>query len=684
MRINHNIQALTAYSKLNKNQFQTGKALEKLSSGLRINRAADDAAGLAISEKMRGQIRGLAQAERNALDGISLIQTAEGALAEVHDMLQRMRELAVQAANGTMTRSDRLTIQDEINQLRQQIDRIGNDTQFNTKKLLNGSLSENADIRSLYGNVNYSQKGFGLRDIKVDSASILPEDVYKINVVTNSKVLDMTGSTDTYATGMENFLLSPDSELADGEYKVELTAKMNFNTVEYENAVELGTDAENGTYQIEYDHKLKQFSVYTVDEKGTKTAVSGTVTSSLTSADISGAIGSGAVNREVTLTTDKGEFTFRITDFTKDAKITVDRKAPDAALDIDVSSSYLEDGYYKVVSDGTKASLYQTDKDGNIIGAAIETMEGWPNTPVTFSKSRVTFNGDPGSGAFRQGTEYTMTVKKNGVVVAAKTSIRFGDEAINFRSAQTDASGNLIISSSGAEGVGKSMGLTVDFTNSAAGYVKRGGMLPVPPGIETPYHTFKVDSMKRTSVILKDSSDKVIAHQFVDNDRKYIELGNTGISFGTGVLSNNETAENIDIRRTLENASVSFQIGTNAGEIVQLGIGDIRTKALGIDKFKLTDEASASNAIAIIDAAIEKVSDVRSKLGAYQNRMEHTVNNITQSNENLTAAESRIRDADMAREMTEFTKLNILNQSATAMLAQANQLPQGILQLLKG
>lgn len=139
MRINHNIQALNAYRNLSSTMNQTSKSLEKLSSGLRINKAADDAAGLAISEKMRSQIRGLDMAERNTLDAISLIQTAEGALNEVHSILQRMRELSVQAANGTLEDTDRGAIQDEVNQLTLEIERISGTTQFNQKNLLDGT-----------------------------------------------------------------------------------------------------------------------------------------------------------------------------------------------------------------------------------------------------------------------------------------------------------------------------------------------------------------------------------------------------------------------------------------------------------------------------------------------------------------------------------------------------------------
>ncbi|MEC0148786.1 flagellin N-terminal helical domain-containing protein, partial [Paenibacillus alginolyticus] len=152
MRINHNIPAMNTHRMMGVNQGETGKSLEKLSSGLRINRAGDDAAGLAISEKMRGQIRGLGQASRNSQDGISLIQTAEGALNETQSILQRVRELAVQSGNDTNTAQDRTNIQSEVGQLGQEIDRIATTTEFNTKKLLNGTMG--AAVNASVANVN--------------------------------------------------------------------------------------------------------------------------------------------------------------------------------------------------------------------------------------------------------------------------------------------------------------------------------------------------------------------------------------------------------------------------------------------------------------------------------------------------------------------------------------------------
>jgi flagellin len=167
MRINHNIAALNSYGRLSKNNMATEKSLEKLSSGLRINRAGDDAAGLAISEKMRAQIRGLEQATRNAQDGISLIQTAEGGLNETHSILQRMRELAVQAANDTLTPDDRGSINTEIAELKSEIERIALSTEFNTKDLLDGSFGASRSG----GTLITSESGLGsLSDISVTGA----------------------------------------------------------------------------------------------------------------------------------------------------------------------------------------------------------------------------------------------------------------------------------------------------------------------------------------------------------------------------------------------------------------------------------------------------------------------------------------------------------------------------------
>ena len=389
MRINHNIAALNTYRQLSANNTNTSKAIEKLSSGLRINRAGDDAAGLAISEKMRGQIRGLEMASKNAQDGVSLIQTAEGALSETHSILQRIRELAVQSANDTNDISDRGQLQKEVKALIDEVDRIAKNTEFNGKVLLDGSL------------------GLGL----------------------TGEILDTSNAA----------------------------------------AIEL-VDA--GTLAL-----------------GSEIAVTQTITYG------------AADDFEFT----KIEFNFKIGETTK---------------------------------------------------------------TVAFSAA------DLGGGTF----------SKEVTVGGATFSIEVADPATL------------------AGGAGE-----------AAGAAE-----PTDVGTLT----------------------------YADN-------------------------------------SLIFHIGANEGQNLKLGINDLSAEALNIGAVDISTQANADAAISTIQSAIDDVSKQRSFLGATQNRLEHTIANLGTAAENLTAAESRIRDVDMVKEIMEFTKTTILTQAAQAMLAQANQQPQGVLQLLR-
>lgn len=381
MIINHNLSALNAWRALSINTTNTQKSLEKLSSGYRINRAADDAAGLAISEKMRAQIRGLEKAQRNAQDGISLIQTAEGALNETHAILQRIRELAVQAANDTNTNKDRFELQKEVNQLVEEITRIGNNTEFNTMKLLDGSFTGVFHIGANEG----QNLTLEISDMRAEALDVVATSAVMTYEITG------TNATQVTATNLDN--------LKGGAYTVEVAA--------------------DGTVTLK-------------DEAGNT-----------------------------------------------------------------VATATLADA-------GTSVTLSITDADYLVDGTT-----------------------------------------------------------------QVD--------------------LTIDIS---------------------------------------------------DTD------------------------------------SATDEVATEAGTISI----NVLEKGKGIS---IMDQDDASSAITKIQTALDRVSSERSKLGAVQNRLEHTINNLSVASENLTAAESRIRDVDMAKEMMEFTKNNILNQAATAMLAQADQLPQTILQLLR-
>ncbi|MBO8176124.1 MAG: flagellin protein FlaA [Bacillus sp. (in: Bacteria)] len=455
MRINHNIAALNTYRQLTAGTAAAGKSMEKLSSGLRINRAGDDAAGLAISEKMRGQIRGLEMASKNAQDGISLIQTAEGALNETHSILQRMRELAVQASNDTNTAADREEIQKEIDQLVDEIDRIANTTEFNTKKLLNGSI------------------GLSVSDTSIAS-------------------------------------------------KVSMTA-----------------DTQNGTYTID-------LTGATLGTRATTTAIA---------TDASG------------LAQGTGILTVNGVDFAVDTTT----KLEDLAADITAKVDGVEAIYDNV------ANTFE-----------IRTIE--------------------------VGADQTLDV-----------------------SASAD---NLINSETWNASAVSDTGTNISGVN--------------------------VDGMGANTNVAYDGNKVIVT----GGNAKGLEF--TANQAGAGVT--------VDIT---VGGSLNFHIGANEDQTMNVSVNAMDASNLGVSSLDVTTAVGAENAITTIDDAIQTVSAERSKLGAYQNRLEHTINNLGTSAENLTAAESRIRDVDMAKEMMEFTKNNILSQAAQAMLAQSNQMPQGVLQLLR-
>ena len=415
MIIQHNISAMNAHRQLATNNSNVAKSLEKLSSGYRINKAGDDAAGLAISEKMRGQISGLKQATRNAQDGISLIQTAEGALQETHSILQRMRELAVQSANGVYDDTvDRANLNKEVKALKSEIDRIASSTEFNGKKLLDGSMTG------------------------VETSQVLATDTDAAAAVDGSAVAGTAGTNTGITVAVDTFTSAN---------KTEADAK---------NAI---ADAINTT-------------------------------------------GLG-------ITTDASS------------------KVSEATLT----------GYTVAIA-ADQASATLTDAKG-----------------------------------------YSVKVDFAGTGVASKT----------------DAS------------------VKAGTVTDAEAEIKKGDVLTPASG------------------------------------------------------------------------ALTLQIGANgvADQQVALNVGDMSTKGIDIDAITIDTRANANLAIASIDTAINTVSGTRADLGALQNRLDHTINNLGVTKENLTASESRIRDVDMADEMMTYTKNNILTQAAQAMLAQANTLPQGVLQLLQ-
>ncbi|WP_270166219.1 flagellin N-terminal helical domain-containing protein [Paenibacillus sp. SYP-B4298] len=587
MRINHNIAALNTHRQLTGNTAGANKSLEKLSSGLRINRAGDDAAGLAISEKMRGQIRGLDQASRNAQDGISLIQTAEGALNETHSILQRMRELANQSANGTNTDSDRQALQDEMNQLTSEINRIGNTTEFNTQKLLQGD-----------GKVNL--KGSGVfTDGKLTGGNTAHTQATQATTIAGAAA---AGDTLEFTLNGEKLKISFTATTSNG-----------------------GLTANDG-------------KGYDVTSNSANVAVAGTASVATTTAAIE-----------------------------------------DALKKIIAANDTLKN-QYTVTSDATSVTVSAV-AGGKFDGAA----------------------GNIANLASSNNAVYNPATATTGKAAVGTTTHTQASKVLDFDSLTGTDAAETNDNLSKLVGTGFTLnGQQIEFYNASEGAYKGSGI-----GVAINTALEEGTNGNKAVKLVKAIADAVGTK--VDDIKVAVDTATaTSLSITAtkgGVDGNNIEYKDGGIQKAFE---TTFQIGANTGQSMALSIDDMRSSALGIvgkagaEGFTKTNTVTngtndmkieaalnistgedASKAIAILDTATATVSSARSKLGAVQNRLEHTINNLGTASENLTAAESRIRDVDMAKQMMEFTKDNILTQAAQAMLAQANQQPQGVLQLLR-
>jgi len=581
MIINHNIAALNTHRQLMGNTAQAGKSLEKLSSGLRINRAGDDAAGLAISEKMRAQIRGLDMASKNAQDGISLIQTAEGALNETHSILQRMREIADQSANGTNTADDRAALQEEVKQLKDEIDRIGNTTEFNTQKLLNGNL-----------------KSVGGATVAQDTTTGAAVAKLTTGKVTGS------GALNTTLSGIGS----------GGEFKEE-------------------------TIKIDGSEIKVDWSKLTTEEQN---ILKGASTDALSK------------NKAAELIVSK-----------------INEAIDASGKNVAHISGYIDSAGALVLESGTK-------------GINSSVVEG---------------SGGVLKKAMGSGVQSVGTTNYNGTNVASGTT---ADLTVNGVLMELDFAGvgefinGSTTMASGAQVLASGINAAIDAYNTTTGkQTGQEGFIEHVAVSVTSDGRFQITS-KSGPVTLQDRVGGTAISDLGLSGAQTEAAGNGGVTFqitsqsgpvtlqdrvgGTAIsdlgLSGAQT-------EAAGNGGVTFQIGANRGQTISFGIGDMRTASLGLSNVDISTASKASEALTSLDSAIKTVSAQRSKMGAVQNRLEHTINNLQTASENLTAAESRIRDVDMAKEMMNFTKSNILSQAAQAMLAQANQQPQGVLQLLR-
>ncbi len=680
MRINHNIPALNTYRMLNRNTSEVSRHLERLSSGLRINRAADDAAGLAVSEKMRSQIRGLAMAERNSLDGVSLIQTGEGALDTVHSLLQRMRELAVQAANGSNTEEDRNSIQAEINALTTEVNRIGNTLEFNTKKLLDGSAS----IKTIT-NVGALKDG---RDSSVGSEAngSINIGTDKLDIIAQNKGTDLNGYKIDFG---------PDDNSAGQKAEVSGTVGSSTVTITSQN---YGVDLNN--YKIKFisgatgsqaSASINGDTILVTRDWNLGVTTPATIESELEDAINTALTGKGldsitlSSNPAITMPADIADFnnkTFTLTGGQDKVSASI------TGLTIRVTADWNNTGAAKPTLADIEAAINKVLKSENLGG-------------ITLGPTGTVFDISKFAGAG------TVTLAGGVTSLDAKTATR----TINISTTphQDDV---LTID-------GRKIGFwdsTKDKYPDAAAAKTALGLGPQDAMIDI----FDGEAYKSTTAIASNivALSSQNGGNFYQNVKLQVSDSGSDIVISAKVAGAAGNAYQTSFAQSKE-SGLALQIGTHTGQKLIIDIPNMRAQAMNITgvtpggtivsrdgkimaklttvktvsdgvsdvlneyALDVTTQENAGAAIKIYDEAINYVSEARAKLGAYQNRLEYTISNLGISNENLTAAESRIRDTDMAFEMTNYTKSNILNQAATAMLAQANQLPQGLLQLLQ-
>ncbi|OQP17249.1 hypothetical protein B1693_04450 [Geobacillus zalihae] len=592
MRINHNIAALNTYRQLTMGTNAASKSMEKLSSGLRINRAGDDAAGLAISEKMRGQIRGLEQATRNAQDGISMIQTAEGALNETHSILQRMRELAVQASNDTTTDADRKELQKEVAQLKEEIDRIANTTEFNTKKLLDGSVSAAKTARATI-----------LQSAKMDvttSASITAGSAPTANA--------FYLASDVTITIIDDGANSATATLSAGTYNASSLASALQTAIQSVSATV--ADAANVTVAVNANGTDLDFSY-----NGTATSIS------ISGLNTALGIADFTINDGATVTKDPTENGYEITSSNNQFDLTVDG------------------GARTTVSLTT--GIYDLNGLASQISAAINAAG--LNASASVSSGRIVITA--GSSGANSSIQINQTGSDTGVTYLGFSN---GDSDTG-----TNGDANTLLTALKDEN-GNSFGLTTGDIITIKG-IKNGkavndGTLTIDA------NTTVQDLMDEIRTTLGITGGSVQ----LNSDGKIVITGDTGTA---NALSNVELSvngrnlfnnvfsafeETQAAQDTHTDSSLNFHIGANQGQTMKVDINEMSVRSLSLESVDVSTQQGAETAISVIDNAIETVSAERSKLGAFQNRLEHSINNLGTSAENLTAAESRIRDVDYA------------------------------------
>ena len=657
MVVQHNMQAANASRMLGITTTAQGKTTEKLSSGFRINRAADDAAGLSISEKMRKQIRGLDQASTNASDGISAVQTAEGALTEVHAMLQRMNELAVQAANGTNAESDRQSIQDEILQLTTEIDRVAETTKFNETYLLRGdpngtkvTKAVNAHDAGLAGTLVANGKGettFSVKERLKDGTTVsIGGKVYEIG---------MGKTEDSYKTATALGATAAkigDSITVDGKDYV-LTNKVKATDITSEGTGEHQYQPAMGDLITTKDGKVYQYYV-----QGNATAVAAGTANSV---NVSTGWYEKKNFQDTALYEAEGHKVSIGSIATEGSTIRLKDKQSENGMTTFAITKNLGEGEVSTWKLGTSGKITMNQFKQRALNNASATI-GAGDTIIT-------------NGEILTAVDDNFLAQK-----LADVSKQIGALAAGAKVKIADIDGNneveyTVVENSDQEQVSEN-NLT---RGSIVGLLKEGQRVTIN----------NTDKMTVAGVD-SDDEDKISAqYAYALMAEELQKASSIGTDTEAKVTNNNDGTFLIKQGTVSYASSLTFNlhVGSDADMTnkINVEIDTMNAAYLGIKKLNVADDTgiSATYAIDAIADALARVSAQRSALGAVQNRLEHSIANLDNVVENSQAAESRIRDADMADEMVTYSKNNILAQAGQSMLAQANQSTQGVMSILQ-
>ena len=572
MVVKNNMSAISTLNTLNKNSSALAKSLQKVSSGMKINSAADDASGYAISERMRVQIRGLDQANQNTQNGSSMMKVAEGAVSSTVDILKTLKEKAINAANDTNTDSDRQTIQKELNQSIDQIDDNANVT-YNGKYLVDGSKNTIGDATyTALSNQNLAKGTTG--DTKLTDLARRSGDSLEIAATDKVTVSYVQGGK-TYTTTFQ----AGDKTLNDVFQAAE----------DIDSKGKIFADASNNAYQAAKTGKA-------IDSSDVSTAVSTAVTNVSTA----------------------------------DSTYTSSMNAAASTLATKVKA------FNKDATDAAKGQNSKFD-------ASLETFDASKQSAADYIasvKGATNYAGAVAAGA-ANGT------KVNEEVTTAETAVKTAKDDYN----KTDGAVHLLTGSAVGVAASRKTVETADGTDAVTVLANKSGVQGQISGL---------------SISVTDSEG---------NEKKTV---NAALAFGESVRAQDASEDN----------AITLQVGTNANTSIKVGLTDMRSEALGLKgsdgtKLNISTQAKANAAMDVLDKAIQKALDQQTTIGSVESRLSYTSSNLTTASENVQSSESTIRDADMAKEMTEYTKNNVLLQAAQSMLAQANQSSSSVLSLLQ-